>query len=108
LTVLEYLDRGGSSSFAQWFRSLNAPVAAKVTVGLQQLAAGNLSNVNDVGAGVFEYCINFSPECRFYFGKDGDAVAILLGGGAEKPQDEDIAVAHDQWADYKRRKAEDA
>jgi putative addiction module killer protein len=107
LTVLEYLDRGGSSSFAKWFRCLNAPAAARVTVALQQLAAGNLSNVKDVGAGVFEYGINFDPGCRFYFGKDGDAVAILLGGGVKKRQEDDIADAHDQWADYKKRKAED-
>ena len=34
-----------------------------------------------VGAGVFEYRIDFGPGYRVYFGKDGDAVVILLGAG---------------------------
>ena len=41
------------------------------------------------------------------FGKDGDAVVILLGGGTKKRQDRDIATAHDRWADYKKRKTEE-
>jgi hypothetical protein len=30
---------------------------------------------------VFEYRIDFGPGYRLYFGKDGDALVILLGGG---------------------------
>jgi putative addiction module killer protein len=107
LTLLEYLDRGGSSSFAAWFRSLDALAAAKVTAALRRLALGNLSNVKGVGAGLFEYCIDFGPGYRVYFGKDGEAVVILLGGGTKKRQHNDIADAHDRWADYKKRKAEE-
>ena len=44
---------------------------------------------------------------RVYFGKDGDAVVILLGGGTKKRQDRDITTAHDRWADYKKRKTEE-
>jgi putative component of toxin-antitoxin plasmid stabilization module len=40
------------------------------------------------------------------FGKDGDAVVILLGGGTKKRQDRDIAIAQERWADYKKRRAE--
>jgi putative addiction module killer protein len=39
-----------------------------------------------------------------YFGKDGDTVVILLGGGTKKRQARDIADAHRCWQDYKRRK----
>jgi putative addiction module killer protein len=60
-----------------------------------------------VGGGVFEYRIDFGPGYRVYFGKDGDAVVILLGGGTKKRQDRDIATAHDRWADYKKRKIEE-
>jgi putative addiction module killer protein len=105
--VLEYLDRAGSSPFAAWFHRLNAAAAAKVTTALRRLELGSFSNVKGVGAGVFEYRIDFGPGYRVYFGKDGDAVVILLCGGTKKRQNRDIAIAHDRWVDYKKRKAEE-
>jgi putative addiction module killer protein len=107
LTVLEYLDRAGSSAFAAWFRSLDAAAAAKVTTALRRLELGSFSNVKGVGAGVFEYRIDFGPGYRIYFGKDGDIVVILLGGGTKKRQDNDITDARERWADYKKRKAQE-
>lgn len=44
---------------------------------------------------------------RVYFGKDGETLVILLGGGTKKTQDRDIATAHERWQDYKKRKAEE-
>jgi putative component of toxin-antitoxin plasmid stabilization module len=41
---------------------------------------------------------------RIYFGKDGERLVILIGGGTKKRQDIDIAAAQACWADYKRRK----
>jgi putative addiction module killer protein len=95
LSVLEYLDRAGPSPFAAWFQSLGAAAAAKVTTALRRLKLGDFSNVKGVGAGVLEYRIDFGPGYRVYFGKDGDAVVILLCGGTKKRQDRDIAMAHD-------------
>lgn len=37
--------------------------------------------------------IDFGPEYRIYFGKDGDRIVILLGGGSKKRQSEDIKIA---------------
>ena len=107
MTVLEYLDRAGSSPFAAWFRNLDATAAAKVTTALRRLELGIFSNVKGAGAGVFEYRIDFGPGYRIYFGKDGDTVVILLAGGTKKRQDRDIADAHERWADYKKRKAQE-
>ena len=78
-----------------------------MTTALRRLELGNFSNVKGVGGGVFEYRIDFGPGYRVYFGKDGDAVVILLGGGTKKRQDRDITTAHDGWADYKKRKTEE-
>ena len=105
--VLEYLDRAGSSPFAAWFHSLNAAAAPKVTTALRRVELGSLSNVKSVGAGVFEYRIDFGPGYRVYFGKDGNAVVIHLCAGTKKRQDRDIAMARDRWVDYKKRKAEE-
>jgi putative addiction module killer protein len=104
LTVLEYLDRSGSSPFAAWFGVLDAPAAARVTTAIRRLELGHFSSVKGVGAGVFEYRIDFGPGYRVYFGKDGESIVILLAGGTKKRQDRDIANAHDRWLDYKNRK----
>lgn len=104
MRILEYLDASGRSVFRRWFDGLDAPAAAKVTIAVTRLALDNMSNVKSVGRGVFECRIDFGPGYRVYFGRDGDVVVILLGGGTKARQSNDIAAGHERWADYKRRK----
>lgn len=103
--VVVYIDATGRSTFTRWFQALNAEAAAKVTTALYRLRQGNFSNVEGVGGGVFEYRIDFGPGYRIYFGKDGEALVVLLGGSAKKRQQEAIRLAHESWSEYKRRKA---
>ena len=105
LTVREFIERDGSSPFAKWFATLDAAAAAKITTAVRRLELGHFSNVKGVGAGVFEYRIDFGPGYRIYFGKDGETLVILLAGGTKKGQDRDIATAHVRWQDYKKRKS---
>ncbi len=107
IQVLEYLDPQGRSPYANWFDGLNAPAAAKVATALYRLAEGNFSTVKGVGAGVFERKIDFGPGYRIYFGKDGDEIVILLGGGSKQRQQDAIEAAKKRWADYRRRKGTD-
>ncbi len=102
-----YVGENGTKRFAMWLEALDAWAAAKVTIALTRMEQGNLSNVKGVGAGVYEYKIDFGPGYRIYFGKDGDSLVILLGGGMKKRQQKDIADAHACWADYKRRKKQE-
>jgi putative addiction module killer protein len=102
--VREYQDTDGRSPFARWFTRLNAPAAAKVTVAITRIGQGHTSNLKGVGGGVIEYRIDFGPGYRLYFGKDGDRLAILLGGGTKKRQKQDIDAALGYWQDYKRRR----
>jgi putative addiction module killer protein len=104
--VREYLDRQGRSLYKRWFDKLNPPAAAKVTTAATRLALGNFSNVKGVGFGVFELRIDFGPGYRIYFGKDGERLIILLGGGIKKRQQHDINAAAANWEDYRRRKKE--
>jgi len=83
IEILEYLDPRGRSPYAAWFDSLNAPAAAKVAIAVARLQQGNFSKVKAVGCGVMEYKIDFGPGYRLYFGKDGDFIVILLGGGTK-------------------------
>ena len=105
ITIREYIDSNGHSPLTKWFSGLNAPAAAKVTTSLVRIEQGNFSNTKGVGAGVFECRIDFGPGYRIYFGKDGDTLVILVGGGTKKHQYTDIKVVHERWKDYKERKA---
>jgi len=104
IEIRGYIDEKGNRPFAQWLDALDASAAAKVTIALARMEQGNLSNAKGVGSGVFEYKIDFGPGYRIYFGKDGDRVVILIGGGTKKRQPLDIAAAQECWAAYKRRK----
>jgi len=99
-----YIDETGKKRFADWFESLEPSAAAKVTIAVTRMEQGNFSNAKGVGSGVYEYKIDFGPGYRIYFGRDGDALVILLGGGTKKRQNKDIQDALACWADYKRRK----
>jgi putative addiction module killer protein len=89
----EYLDRRGHSPFAAWSDRLNREAAAKVAADLAPVQQGNLSNAKGVGAGVYEYRVDFGPGYRIYFGREGERLVILLGGGTKKRRQEDIATA---------------
>ncbi len=104
LEIREYIDTEGRSPYARWFNRLNAQAAAKVATALVRMEQGNLSNIKGARAGVFECRIDFGPGYRIYFGKDGDALIVLLGGGTKKRQHQDIEIARDLWREYRRRK----
>jgi putative addiction module killer protein len=84
IEVRGYIDGRGSERFARWFAELDPHAAAKVTIACTRLEKGNFSNVKSVGAGVYEYKIDFGPGYRIYFAKDGDRLVILIGGGTKK------------------------
>lgn len=104
MEIREFLDSRGRSPFARWFDDLDPQAAAKVTVALARMEAGNLSNAKAVGEGVQEYRIDWGPGYRLYFGRDGDTLIILLCGGTKRRQQDDIAEAQVHWAEYGRRK----
>jgi putative addiction module killer protein len=106
MQILQYLDPVGHNPFAAWFDGLDAQAAAKVTIAIARLEQGNLSNAKGVGSGVLEYRIDFGPGYRVYFGRDGQTIIILLGGGTKRRQSEDIAVAKARWNDYRQRRKE--
>jgi putative addiction module killer protein len=103
IKVVEYV-KNGVSVFEKWFSGLDAQTAAKVATALYRLEQGNISNVKSVGQGVSEYRIDFGPGYRIYFGREGNMLVILLGGGAKKTQSRDIRNAQLLWAQYKKDK----
>ena len=107
IEVREYLDHRGRSPFAAWFNRLDGSAALRVRVALERIQAGYLYSVKGVGAGVLEYRMHTGPGYRIYFGRDGDTLVILLGGGTKRRQSADIKAAQNHWASYVRRRGEE-
>ena len=107
IEIREYIDYRGRSPFGRWFDGLDARAATRVRTALARMETGNLSNVRGVGSGVLERRIHVGPGYRVYFGKDGDTLIVLLGGGTKVRQHRDIEDARALWREYKRRKQEE-
>jgi putative component of toxin-antitoxin plasmid stabilization module len=94
ITIKEYIDAKGRNPYAKWFNRLNAPAAARVVTALVRMEQ-------------LENRVDFGPGYRIYFGRDGDQIVILLGGGTKKRQQKDIEAARILWKEYKRRKRQE-
>lgn len=105
IKVQEYIQEDGSSPYQEWFDSLDAKAAAKVTVAKSRLQLGNTSNVKWFD-GIGEYRIDWGPGYRIYLTQDGKQLIILFGGGTKKNQQSDINRAKELYQEYKRRKKE--
>ena len=107
MEIREYTDDRGRSPFGRWFDDLDAAAAVRVRTTLARMEACNLSNVRGVGRGVLECRVNVGPGYRVYFGRDGDTLIVLLGGGTKARQQRDIEDARELWQDYRRRKQQE-
>lgn len=99
--IVEYERRDGRSPFRSWFDGLDHIAGLKVRGAIFKMRKGNFSNAKPLGGGVSEYKVNFGPGYRIYFGKDGDRLIILLGGGTKKRQTRDVEAAKELWKEYK-------
>ena len=102
-----YVDRSGRNPFERGFERQDDGTQARITMALDRLERGNFSAVKGAGAGVYELRLDFGPGYRVYFGKDGEQLVILLGGGIKKRQQADIEAARALWKEYKQRKREE-
>jgi putative addiction module killer protein len=106
MNVVEFIAPKGKSPFSIWFNDLDPQAAAKIVTIIARLEYGNISNTKSVGSGVMEYRMDWGPGLRVYFGRDGETLIILLGGGTKRRQNKDIQEAIQNWSDYKLRKGQ--
>jgi putative addiction module killer protein len=99
--IREYI-ADGHSPFAEWFNDLDAVTAARVDRYVRRLEAGNFGAAKSLRDGVFELRLDFGAGYRVYYGREGRAIIILLGGGSKRRQDADIAAAVERWKRYKQ------
>ena len=107
LEIGEFVDARGDKPFAGWVSRLDRQAAARVAIPLYRIETGNLSNAKSVGGGVFKYRIDFGPGYLIYFGRDGGALVVLLGGGTKTRQQPDIEDARSRWREYRLRKRQE-
>jgi len=100
---VEYIKEDGSNPYKEWFDSLNAQAAAKVTVAKARLELGNTSSIKWFD-GIGEYRVDWGPGIRVYLVQDGKNLIILFGGGTKKRQRKDIKKAIELSKEYKLRK----
>jgi putative addiction module killer protein len=99
--LLEYVSDDGKNIFRTWLRKLKDTTArARIRVRLNRVRLGNFGDCKPVGQGVSELRIDYGPGYRFYFGKSGTVVVLLLCGGTKKSQAKDIRKAQKYWTEY--------
>ena len=79
----------------------------KVTAAPHRMGGGILSNTKSVGLGVLECRIDSGSGHPIYFGRDGETLIVLLGGGTKRRHQGDIEIARRLWRDYRRRLQEE-
>ena len=97
--IREYVE-DDVSPFAEWFSRLDAVAAARVDRYVRRMEQGNFGDSKPVGGGVQELRISFGPGYRVYYGRDGERLIILLGGGTKRRQSRDIEAAQIRWTRY--------
>jgi putative addiction module killer protein len=107
IEIRQYIDAKGRNPFERWYLNQGGATRARISIALGRLEQGNVANAKSVGAGVSELRLDFGPGYRVYFGRDGETIVILLGGGTKKRQQTDIAAARALWLEYKRQKREE-
>ena len=91
--------------FDTWKDKLTKKEKALIHARLLRVRIGNLGNWNIIKqkgiSGLYELKIQEGPGYRIYFGKESDAIIILLCGGDKGSQKRDIVKAAEYWKDYK-------
>jgi putative addiction module killer protein len=93
----------GSEPYTRWETALRDRQArARIRARIGRVRLGNFGDTKRVGE-VFELRVHAGPGYRIYYGRDGDAVVLLLCGGDKGSQARDIERAEGYWRDYRSR-----
>jgi len=91
-----------TSPFEKWYNSIkDKSIRRRILVRIKRLELGNFGDWKKLGEGVFELRMTFGSGYRVYFGRQGNEVIIILGGGDKSTQAQDITNAKALWREYK-------
>ena len=74
---------------------------ARIVRQIDKVERGNFGNYREFD-GIGELKIDLGPGYRVYYGKYGNIVVILLGGGDKKNQQADIENAKTRWEAWRQ------
>ena len=98
-----YASPDGTEPYTRWETALkDRTVRARIRARIGRLRLGNFGDAKRVGE-VFELRIHVGAGYRVYYGREGDAVVILLCGGGKQSQARDIERAEAYWRDHRSR-----
>jgi len=101
IEIHEYIAPDGSSPFGEWLLNLRDRKAkAKILTRLDRVAAGNLGDHKYLRDGVYELRLTYGKGIRIYYGKEADAIILLLCGGDKSTQSRDIKKAVEYWQEH--------
>jgi putative addiction module killer protein len=99
--IRTYETSDGRVPFDEWLLGFrDKGTRARIETHIDRLALGNFGGCRTARDGVIELRIDLGPGYRVYFGRDGDALVVLLGGGKKDTQDADMKLARKYWRDY--------
>lgn len=82
--------------FVTWLAGLRDDQArGRILKRLDRAGKGNLGDVGPVGEGISEMRIHYGPGYRLYFVNRGSQIIVLLCGGDQSSQRDDIEEAKD-------------
>ena len=102
-TLVDYETNSGNCPIREWLDELDHTAVARIEARLKRVALGNFGDVSAVGRGVSELRLKFGSGYRLYFSQHAEEIIILLCGGDKGSQSDDIEIAKNYWADFKRR-----
>ena len=102
MNVVVLQESDGKEPFTLWLESLrDAEARQRVLARINVVRRGLLGSARSVGDGVNEFKIDYGPGYRLYFGRKGDLLVVLIGGGDKSSQKADITRAKNLWQEYK-------
>jgi putative addiction module killer protein len=100
-----YETDAGKRPFKEWLEGMkDVNGRAKIRIRLDRARLGNLGDHKHIGAGMWEFRIDYGPGYRVYYGKEGNRLLLLLIGGDKSSQSRDIEQAQGYWQDHLGRK----
>lgn len=103
--IIYYRTVDGKIPIEKWRKTIkDIKTQQRIDDRLDRVASGNFGDHKSVSGGVQELGLQFGSGYRIYFAEDGDILVVLLCGGDNKTQKQDIDQAKDHWQDYLERK----
>ncbi len=103
IKTIVYQTDTGKEPFTEWLIDLDKTTRAIIIARLKRLNLGNFGDCKPLkqAIGVWELRIDYGSGYRVYFGKQGNAIVILLVGGDKGSQERDIKKAQEYWFIHK-------